>query len=114
MRTYHNTGDRWYFRIPETWRGAVTGVRTSSTGQATVVFSLRESGEPVLRINVYTGSDQELKAVQGEQFLLSRQSERIYTGELLTANDTWKHGITVDEVRAAFSLITAEWVSGEN
>ena len=114
VRTYHNTGDRWYFRIPEAWRNTVISVRTSATGQASVIFSLRESGEPILRINVYTGSDRELKAVQGEQFLLSRQSERIYAGELLAANDTWKYGITADEVRAAFSLITAEWASGEN
>ena len=45
---------------------------------------------------------------------LSRQAERVYTAELLPANNAWEQGLTADEVRAAFSMITVEWVSGDN
>ena len=113
-RTYHNTGDRWYFRIPEAWRGKIAAERIAATGQTAVTFSLQESGEAVLRITMYTGRDRELKAGQGEQFVLSRQAERVYTAELLPANNAWEQGLTADEVRAAFSMITVEWVSGDN
>ena len=69
--------------------------------------------EPFLRIAAITGSNRELRAVRGERFLLSRQIETIYAAELLGANEEWKYGITEDEVRQAFSLIVAEWASGD-
>ena len=37
-----------------------------------------------------------------------------YTAELLEANGNWEHGVTPDEVRSAFSLITKEWAAGDN
>ena len=69
--------------------------------------------EPFLRITAITGSSRENRAVRGGRFLLSRQSEVIYTAELLDANDTWQYGVTADEVREAFSLITSEWSAGD-
>ena len=35
-------------------------------------------------------------------------------GNVLEANAGWAYGMTEDEVRAAFSLITAEWTAGDN
>ena len=43
-----------------------------------------------------------------------RKAETIYVAELLEPNSTWEFGVTEDEVRAAFSLIAAEWVTGDN
>ena len=60
-----------------------------------------------------TGSSRETRAVRSGRFLLSRQSEVIYTGELLEANETWEYGLTADEVRESFSLITREWTTGD-
>lgn len=114
LRTCHNTTDSWYFQMPEAWRGNVVASRAAASGEAAVTFYIRESGEPFLRIAMYTGSNRELKAVQGAQFLLSRQSETLYTAELLEANDAWKYGLTADEVRAAFNLIMPEWTAGDN
>ena len=56
----------------------------------------------------------EVKATRGSRFLLSRQKSAIYTAELLDANLTWDYGVSADDVRAAFSLIAAEWTAGDN
>lgn len=114
IRTCHNITDRWYFQMPEEWRGMVGIQRTTASGEAAVTFFLQETDEPVLRISMYNGGNREMKAVQGEQFLLSRQAETLYTAELLEANADWQYGLTADEVRAAFSLITPEWTTGVN
>ena len=47
-------------------------------------------------------------------FWTRRQVERIFTAELLEAGTTWQYGITEDEVREAFNLITTEWMAGDN
>lgn len=118
LRTYHNTTDKWYFRLPEEWLNRVWISRATSPDEAIVTFYILgddgEEAEPFLRITAITGSSREYRAVRGERFLLSRQSEVIYTAELLDANETWKYGITADKVREAFSLIAAEWSAGDN
>ena len=81
---------------------------------AMVVFYVRESGEPFLRITVYSGSSREIRAVQGNQFLLSRQPETLYAAELLEGNENWEHSVTADQVREAFNLIVSDWTTGNN
>ena len=66
-----------------------------------------------LRIAATTGSNREMRALRGERFLLSRQSETIYTAELLEANEAWQYAMTEDAIRQAFSLIVTEWTSGD-
>ena len=58
---------------------------------------------------VHTGADWE------DLCLLCNGSEvhRLRTGELLEANNVWRYGVTADEVREAFSLITPEWTAGD-
>ena len=118
LRTYHNTEDKWYFRLPEDWLNRIWISRATALDEATVTFYIwgddGEEAEPFLRITAITGSSREYRAVRGERFLLSRQSEAIYTAELLDANESWKYGMTADKVREAFSLIAAEWVAGDN
>ena len=115
QQTYHNVEDGWYLRLPETWMDRIWISRTTSADEATVTFSRLEEGraEPFLRITAITGANRETRAARSSRFLLSRQSEVIYTGELLEANNTWYYGMTADEVRAAFSLITPEWSTGD-
>lgn len=110
--TYHVVEDGWYLQMPEAWREEVYAERTTATDEASLTFYIRDSGQPFLRISSFTGSNREVKAVRGNQFLLSRQQETIYTAELLEANETWKHGATADQVREAFSLIVTDWTTG--
>lgn len=114
LQTCHNTVDGWYFRMPQTWESQVLVNRTTVSGDAVVIFYLRETGEPFLRISAYSGSSREIRAVQGNQFLLSRQPDTLYAAELLEANDTWEDGMTADEVRSAFHLIMSDWTTGNN
>lgn len=117
VRTYHNLEDGWYFRLPESWLNRIWVNRTTVQDESVVTFyALDEDGtetHPFLRIAATTGSNREMRAVRGERFLLSRQSETIYTAELLPANEEWQYSITADEVRQAFSLIVTEWASGD-
>ena len=40
--------------------------------------------------------------------------ETIYTAELLEANETWRHGLSEDELLEAFNLITQEWTTSDS
>lgn len=116
LRTYHDMDDGWYLRLPEAWVDQIWITRTTSIDETTVTFAILDQDgmtEPFLRITAITGSNRETRAVRSGRFLLSRQSEVIYTGELLDANGTWKYGLTADEVRQAFSLIAREWSPGD-
>jgi len=116
LRTYHNTEDGWYLRLPEEWNGCVTVIRTVRADESSVTFFALMDGraKPFLRITAFTGAGREVKAVQGERFLLARQSETIYTGELMEGNRGWKYSTTADDVRAAFNAILPEWAPNDN
>ena len=118
LSTYHDIEDGWYLRLPESWDGRILVSRSSGSEEASVTFYTRgENGElpePFLRITTITGANRETKAVRGNRFNLARQQETIYVAELLEANQGLEYGVTEDEVRAAFSRITKEWVSGDN
>lgn len=116
LRTYHNQEDGWYMRLPEEWVDRIWVGRSETAEESAVIFSVLQGDaepEPFLKITAITGSSRENRAVRGGRFLLSRQDETIYTAELLAANEAWNYGVTPDEVRAAFSLITAEWSAGD-
>lgn len=114
--TYHNVEDGWYLVLPESWMGQVLVRRESGAEESTVTFSYRDGSElrEFLKISAITGDSREIKAVRGGRFILSRRAKTIYSAELLEANDSWPSGMTEDELRATFSLITAEWLAGDN
>lgn len=117
--TCHNLDDGWYLTLPDAWRGKILTDRSQSdAGETAVTFSIRGSGngEPrdFLRIYTITGSGRTVSAVRGNRFILSRQSETIYSAELLSANAEWDLGITEDELCGCFHLITGDWTSGDS
>ena len=118
VSTYHSVEDGWYLRLPDVWKDQILITRTAGTEEVTVTFSYRgDSGEPpqdVLRITKLTGSGREARATRGGRVILRRLPEIIYTAELLDANGGWEYGLTEDEVREAFSLITTEWSAGDS
>lgn len=117
LSTFHDSADGWYFQLPETWKDRVLVSRSAAADEAAVTFYIwngdGEMPEPVLRITTLTGTGREIKAVRSNRFILSRQGGAIYVAELLEANTNWAYGLTQDEVRAAFSLITSEWTTGD-
>jgi hypothetical protein len=117
LYTYHDMDDGWYLQLPETWLDRVYISRGAGTDEATVTFyTLEDNGQesvPILRISALTGSNRETKAARGDRFVLSRQMETIYTGELLDTGGVWPYAMTEDDVRAAFNLIVTEWSTGD-
>jgi hypothetical protein len=108
--------DGWYLVLPESWRTQVQVQRESEAEESTVTFSYRDGAElrEFLKISAITGDSREIKAVRGGRFILNRRAETIYSAELLEANDSWPSGMTEDELRTAFNLITADWLAGDN
>lgn len=117
LQTYHCLEDDWYLQLPEVWADRIWISRAPMTDEAVVTFYILSADgqptEPFLRITAITGASRESRAVRGSRFLLGRQAQTIYTAELLDANNTWRYGVTSDEVRAAFGLIAAEWNTGD-
>lgn len=116
MSTYHDVEDGWYLVLPEAWRDKVQVKRETGSEEATVTFSYWRDNvwNAFLKISTIIGDSREIKAVRGGRFILSRRAETIYSAELLEANNTWADGLTEDELRSAFSLITTEWLAGDN
>ena len=116
LSTYHDMEDGWYFLLPEAWTGQIAVARNVVPDEASVTFyRLGDAqAQPFLQITAITGSSRGIKAVRGSRFTLSRQAETTYTAELLEGNNGWSLGMTEDEVRAAFNLITKEWMYGDN
>lgn len=118
LSTYHDISSGWYLRLPESWIGKIAITRTSGLDETTVTFSILRNGtlppEDFLKISTFTGYSRQSKAMRGSRIVLGRRAESIFTAELLEANSSWDYGFTEDETRAAFRLITSEWVSGGN
>ncbi len=115
--TYHCVEDGWYLQMPEAWVGRVEAERSNSGSDSSVTFYVTNEegvrGAAILRITALTGTGREVRAARGNRFPLSRQSAAIYTAEL-PETPPWDHGMTAEEVRAAFSLIAREWIPGDN
>ena len=113
LSTYHAMEDGWYFRLSREWEGRLAISRSTQPNEAVVTFlRMDQDGKvltPFLRISALSGARRDIQAVQGNRFVLSRQAETTYTAELLEGNQNWKYGLTEDEVRSSFSLITREW-----
>ena len=115
MSTYHDIEDGWYLRLPKDWKDQISVSRSVIPDEAYVTFYIQgDTGlQPILRITAITGNSRSTKAVRSGRFTLSRQAETTFTAELLEANSSWTYGLTEDEVREAFSLITKEWFYGD-
>ena len=115
LRTYHNTDDGWYLRVPSAWKNRFYAFRAVSQGEASVTFCLRETSQPFLRISALTGSGRDMRAVRGGRFIIGRRTETIYTAELPDNNSDWEFSMTDEELRSAFSLIVREdWLTSDN
>ena len=115
-RTFHNAADGWSLLLPATWDERVSLLRAGTPDENAVLFFCRSSDgqlQPFLEICALTGSAREEHARRGDRFVLARQVETVYTAELLPCDD-WDGAVDEDTVKKSFSLIVAEWTTGEN
>lgn len=112
---FHNVPDGWSLTLPDEWdKSLLTAVRTTNGDEASVIFyRMGENGarERLLTIYRLTGEAREELGSVGDRFTLTRQVEATYAAEL---GEAW--GVQLDEqsLREAFTLIVAEWTTGDN
>ena len=115
-RTFHNAADGWSLLLPEAWDERVSLLRAGTPDENAVLFFCRGRDgqlQPFLEICALTGSAREEHARRGDRFVLARQVETVYTAELLPCDD-WDGAVDEETVKKSFSLIVAEWTTGEN
>ena len=114
-RTFHNTADGWSLVLPEAWDEGVTLVRIGTPDENRVLFFTCGSGVPQLFLEIcaITGDGRETAALRNGRFVLARQVETVYTAELPACEDR-PAGLDEESVKESFSLIAAEWTTGEN
>lgn len=119
--TYHNERDDWYFVLPQAWLGQVSLSRSDQAGgnERAVIFSRWEAGseedpEPFLIIYRLTGDNRVRRASMSGRFRLwplqGDGTDVIYAAKLLDSD--WDCGLSEEDVRAAFSLITGSGSNG--
>ena len=64
--------------------------------------------------DMLSGSGREQKAARGNRLILSRQTDVIYTAELMPANNGWAGMLQEDLLRSSFHLIERQWSVGDN
>ncbi len=107
--TFQDTQGGWSLILPESWDEDVTVARASGAEGSNVTFSVR--GEPFLTIFAFTGYNRTALASRSGRVTLSRQAEATYAAEL---RDEGMGLIDEQTLRENFSLVSAEWATGEN
>lgn len=112
-RTLHNMQDGWCLVLPEEWDDTVIVSRQGTVDSNTVSFFTRNKdaseGKLFLEISTFTGDAREYQAVQGDRFLLTQQVDATYSARIYDRSE-----ISEETLRASFSLLMAEWTTGEN
>ncbi len=115
--TYYNDRDGWYFILPDEWEKDLALSRSdlSSGGERAVIFSKKAEGAdpaPFLVIYKLTGTNRLARAKRGQRFVITPPGAgdgTIYAAEF---RDGWDCGLTEEDVRASFAVITTDWYSG--
>jgi len=113
--TFQDSQSGWSLQLPEGWDKDVLVNRSVSADGSAVTFSrsAREErdSEPFLTVYAFTGYNRTALASRGGRIMLSRQAEVTYAAELY---DEGAGMIDEQTLRDSFSLVSAEWTTGEN
>ncbi len=111
--TYQDTQGGWSLILPESWDECVSVARSSGPDGSAVTFSDLSEGEqqPFLTIYAFTADNRAQLVSRIGRIVLARQAEASYAAELY---DDGAGLIDEQTLREGFSLIAAEWTTGEN
>ncbi len=111
--TYHNERDGWYLIIPDSWLGQLSIARTDNItlGERAVTFyhwNGDSSQLPVQFLTIYmlTGPNRQVRATQGQRFVLLEDSSTIYAAEFYSG---WNCGLDQSSLLTNFNFIRTEW-----
>ena len=111
--TFQDTQSGWSLLLPDDWGDAVTVSRASGADGSAVTFSVigGEEAEPFLTVYTFTGDNRAVLSARSGRIVLSRQAEVTFAAEV---HDEGLGMIDEQSLRERFSLLTAEWTTGEN
>ena len=116
--TYHNTADRWYLLIPESWDGHFTVQQNNASAavHATTIYSVtgRTVGEELLTIYTLTGMDRENQAAKNGRSILRRWGETLYAISYSEHYSDWRYALEPDALSECFNVIVKQLSTGEN
>lgn len=112
--TYHDQSYNWYFEIPDHWVNEVTvTLDTSVSGERAVIFQHwngpDEEPTPFLAIYLLTGINRNIRAEQGDRFILSEDTSTIYAASFVPCK--WNHGLDEMEVLNRFHRTVTSWAN---
>ena len=116
--TYHSIDDGWYLILPSEWDGQIAVKRDDGQNhrgeRAVVFYHWEEDGTATRFMTIYrlTGANRAARAKLGSRQVLRTTSSTTYAVEF--ASGGWDCGLTVDQVKERFDLITTEWSTVDN
>ena len=111
--TYQDAQGGWSLILPKSWDDCVTVSRSSNADGSSVTFSCINGAEtrPFLTIYAFTAENRGQLVSRTGRITLARQAEASYAAEIY---DSGAGLIDEQTLREGFSLIAAEWTTGEN
>ena len=112
MTTFHNYDDGWYLELNGLLSQGVTAERSyTAVGERAVTFTVTGAGaEPpraVLVIYTLTGENRLDRGSADGRFILRQEEGTVYAAQILTDE------LTGEDIGRDFTLIYAEWQSGD-
>jgi len=109
--SFYNAADGWSLTLLEYWGDDIGVVRSSASGYNAISFCTLGDGTEddgtFLTIARFTGNERNYQVMQGDWIPLSQQVDTIYAAKI-------GGKIDATTLQENFSLITAEWTTGEN
>lgn len=111
--TYQDAQGGWSLLLPENWGSSVTVSRNAGADGSSVTFySLKDgNAKAFMTIFAFTGVNRTMSAVRSGRVVLSRQADVTYAAEFYEGSEEMFDEMAL---RERFSLIAAEWTTGEN
>jgi len=111
MHTYHNFEGGWYLVLDSEIGDRFTVIQRGNGYYFFLWDEYMTTVRELMSIHVLTGSKREEQAVEGNRFVIHRSESAVYAAklEVLAAS----HGMTKENLKAAFRLIQQDWKTGE-
>ena len=111
MHTYHNFEGGWYLILDSEIGERFTVIQRGNGYYFYLWDEYMITVRDLMSIHVLTGQKREEQAVEGNRFVIHRSESAVYAAklEVLAAS----HGMTKENVKAAFRIIQQDWKTGE-
>ena len=115
-RTFHNAADGWSLLLPEAWDEQVSLLRAGTPDENAVLFSAAAATDSCSRFwrSAPSRAAPARSTPGAVTALCSPDRSRPFTPPSSCPCDDWDGAVDEETVKKSFSLIVAEWTTGEN